>query len=329
MSLNIRRPGLLTTIQDVGRYGYQQTGMVVAGAMDMIALRLANLLVYNPEHTAALEITLQGPEILFERSSLIAIAGANLSARINGRPVGMCRAVYVTAGSLLSFGKPMSGCRAYLTVAGGLDVPQTLGSASTYLRGGIGGWQGRALQTDDIIPCGEISKKAALLIDQLKNKHGKGWAQASWMPDPRLYAKSDTAIRAMRGPEHTLFSADSQQGFWESEFQIMATSDRMGYRLEGKKLACQSSLSLLSTAVTFGTVQVPTDGNPIVLVADRQTTGGYPIIAQVATVDLPTLAQMPPGKKVTFTEISLEAAQKLYIQQEISIRQLKRSLAFK
>lgn len=332
VSLRILKPGLLTTLQDAGRYGYQQSGMVVGGAMDAVALRLANLLVGNREHEAALEVTLQGPEILFEHNSLIAISGADLSPRINGRAVGMWRPVYIKEGCTLSFGDSVVGCRAYLAISGGLDVPVVMGSTATYLRGGMGGWQGRALQAGDVILCHEASEKALSIMDRLKAKSsGKGWVQANWMPNPQLHAWEGTApvIRAIRGPEYPLFSTDSQQRFWEAEFQITAQSDRMGYRLEGGKLALKQPVSLLSTAVTFGTVQVPAEGNPIVLMADRQTTGGYPVIAQVATVDLPKLAQVPPGKQVKFTEISLEEAQQLYIQQEQDIIKFKRALAFK
>jgi antagonist of KipI len=323
MGLSILSPGLLTTVQDLGRIGYQKEGIIVSGAMDTLALRVANLLVGNKEDMAGLEITLLGPKIQFEADHLIALTGADLAPTIDGQPVKMNRPIFVRAGGVLKFAPQGSGCRAYLAVAGSIDVPEVLGSFSTYLRAGIGGWQGRALKAGDILPCRQPTAGSKELWQQLSViTPSKAWAQASWSPSPELYSspQSEPQIRAIQGPEYDLFSTVSQREFWQQEFTVTLASDRMGYRLRGAgaALVLTQPAEMLSSAVTFGTVQVPTDGNPIVLLADHQTTGGYPRIAQVITADFSQLAQVPPGGKFRLQEVSLVVAQRLYCQLELN-----------
>src|SRR5690606_30843223 len=220
----------------------------------------------------------------------------------------------VPAGALLTFGKPKKGWRAYLCFYGGLNVPKVLGSASTYLRGAIGGWQGRALQKGD-----QLSFCTAWLQESSSFK----WRMAS-----SCYRGLDNKIiRVIAGPQHALF--DSQQRLTAGLFTISSNSDRMGYRLESAKLYLREKKELLSSATTFGTIQVPPDGQPIVLMADHPTTGGYPIIAQVATVDLPLMAQLPPGAKIQFAWITVKEAQSLWRDQEDELHKLKLSLALK
>lgn len=332
MSLEIIKPGLLTTVQDMGRYGYQKDGMLVSGAMDKVALRIGNLLACNAETAAALEITMSGPRIRFTGDHLIAITGADLSATINGVPVKTWRPVFAARGSILEFGAPVTGCRSYLAVAGGLDVPKVLGSCATYLRAGIGGFQGRALQAGDNIPVNEADDCFASYQQALKDKNGHGdHTQASWTIDPKLYPtyRDFPTIRALRGPEYSLFTRESKGQCWEKEFKVSLQSDRMGYRLQGNILSLEQEVNLLSSAVTFGTVQVPPEGHPIVLMADHQTTGGYPRIAQVITADLPKLAQVMPGKRIRFTEVTMEEAHKLYLHQEQTIEKIKQSIHLK
>ena len=339
MSLHILRPGLLTTVQDLGRFGFQQDGIIVSGAMDALALRVANLLVGNEETAAGLEITLAGPVIRFDTDYLLALTGAPLAATLNGRPLGLNRAVRVAAGAELVCGPVRAGCRAYMAVAGGVAVPPVLGSRSTYLRAGFGGLAGRALRAGDVLPVGEPSALSARLVRPLPGptaveKAGEptfAMVSSGFTPGPTLcpVPAAQPMLRAVRGPEYGQFSATSQQAFWNEPFTITPEADRMGYRLLGPALLQSTQTELLSGAVTFGTVQVPAGGQPIVLLADHQTTGGYPRIAQVISADFSRLAQARPGQPLRFREVSLEEAQALYLAQEQRLRALRQALEIK
>ena len=329
MSLHIHHPGLLTTVQDLGRFGYQQAGIIVSGAMDATALRVANLLVGNAENAAGLEITLRGPKIHFAADHLIALTGAHLSPTLNGQPVGMHRPVWVATGAELAFGAPVAGSRAYLAVAGGVAVPEVLGSRSTYLRAGFGGHEGRALLAGDELPIGEPTAASQLVARILREKSSdQSWTQARWTPGPDLspMPRPEPIIRAIAGPEYEWFSPASQQDFWRQPFRITTEADRMGYRLQGPPLAQLAETELLSSAVAFGTVQVPASGHPIVLMADHQTTGGYPRIAQVISVDFSALAQTRPGQFIRFQEVSVVEAQALYGAREMAVAGLERGI---
>lgn len=332
MSLEILKPGLLTTIQDTGRYGYQKDGIIVSGAMDTFALRAANLLAGNAQNQAALEITLTGPSIRFSEDHLIALTGADLSPTINGEAVKMWRPVFVKQGSILEFGEPKTGCRAYLAVSGGFAIPAVMGSYATYLRGGFGGFEGRALRTGDRIPCQAPSKASLSLLREVATATDtQTYTYTSWTPDPQLYPDYQTspAIRAVKGHEYELFSETSQEQIWSERFLVSSQSDRMGYRLQGVSVSLAEHMEMISSAVTFGTVQVTPEGQPIVLMADHQTTGGYPRIAQVISADLPILAQVVPGQTIHFQEVTLEVAQQLYIRQEQHMEQLEQALHLK
>jgi antagonist of KipI len=301
------RPGLLTTVQDLGRYGHQHEGVSVGGAMDTPALRLANALVGNPEGAAALEVTLMGPVLEFQDDAVISITGADLSATLDQQPIPRLRAIRVTAGSQLEFGERINGCRAYIAFSGGIDVPVVLGSRSTYLRAGIGGFGGRALARGDIIGIGEPASHARSIIPSIV------------MPVP---PRDDVTIRAMRGRHFAALNRASRAALFsadEEPFRISAQSDRMGYRLEGPGITMQRAVEIASEPVAFGTVQLPPGGSPIILMADRQTTGGYPHVLEVASVDLPLLAQSVPGTRLRFSETSLEEAQSLYITREMHL----------
>ncbi|MCC9135623.1 biotin-dependent carboxyltransferase family protein [Pontibacter silvestris] len=332
MSIKIEKAGLLTTIQDTGRYGYQKDGIIVSGAMDATALRIANLLVDNNENEAAIEVTLVGPKIRFHENHLIAITGADLAPEIDGEQVQMWRPVYVKAGSLLQFKGPVNGSRAYIAISGSIAIPKVMNSYSTYLRAEFGGLNGKALQAGDVIPCKDPATDIlALLKKRGLTNSDKAFIEVKWKLAPQLYPayEENPTIRVVKGTEYELFSESSKSYLWKEKFQITSQSDRMAHRLQGVNLSLQEDTELISSAVTFGTIQVPAQGSPIILLADRQTTGGYPRIAQVITADFSQLAQIQPGKIVRFTEVTLQQAQQLYVKQEQNIEQIKRALDIK
>jgi antagonist of KipI len=331
MSIRVIRPGLLTTIQDLGRHGFQNQGVVVSGAMDPFSLRIANLLVGNDEAEGTLEITMIGPKLQFEEDSLIAICGGNLSPDIDGKRIPAWRPVLIKKGCVLSFGSAKSGCRAYLAVAGGFDIPIIMGSRSTYLRAGFGGFHGRSLKKGDILQTRPPSDLSIGKTRFLYKKLGSNpYAVSKWSVGSNIRpVYNNPLIRVTKGGEFDWFTESGKEQFFSNEFQVTSQSDRMGYRLLGPQLELSKPQELISEAVTVGTVQVPSDGNPIVLMADRQTTGGYPKIAQVVTVDLPVLAQVKPGEKIRFKEVSLEDAQKLLRLREQKIQLFKQGVYLK
>lgn len=331
MTIQVVQPGLLTTVQDLGRRGYQKYGVIASGAMDEVALRVANLLVGNAHGEAALEMTVLGPEVFFAGAALIAVTGGDLSPRLDGQAVPLWRPVYLPRGGMLRFGPCAAGCRAYLAVAGGLAVPVVMNSRSTYLRAGLGGFRGRALQAGDVLPLGQPGETGLRLQRQLAAHAGGGpLAAAAWCYGRgRLPREGEvTQLRALPGRQHAWFDAASRRRFFSEAFQVTLCADRMGYRLFGPQLSLEQPRELLSEAVAWGTVQVPADGQPIVLLADRQTVGGYPKIAQVARVDLPLLAQVQPGGQLSFREIALAEAQRLYLRREQELQTLQRGIAW-
>jgi len=314
MGFSVIKAGMQTTIQDLGRFGFQKFGMVVSGAMDALALRLGNIILGNDEHMAGLECTTIGPTLSFDQAQLIAITGADLSARLDGVLVALWKPIFVAAGSVLSFGKPVSGCRAYICFQNGLEIPDIMDSQSTYLKAKIGGWHGRALQKDDRIAFCSAYNKPVFSFN--------------WRLSSQLYTDlSLTKIRVIKGPQFDDFEQESIVQFISESFGITALSDRMGYRLNSLPLRLTKPMELLSSAVTFGTVQVPPQGQAIVLMADHPTTGGYPVLAQVARVDLSLLAQKQVGDQLQFELISLTEAHQLLKNQEQQLNQLKRSIA--
>jgi antagonist of KipI len=327
MSLKVHRAGILTTLQDRGRYGYQRYGMPVGGVMDEHSHRLANLLVGNPEGEATLEFTLAGPRLEFTQSALIAICGGDFAPTISGREVPLARPVLVRAGSVLDLAVCRLGCRAYLAVGGGFDVPVVMGSKSTYLPGGIGGYQGRSLRRGDEL---QIKPASTTLYPSLQRalQTAENFVCPKWSvhANSALLAHDHHRIRFMQGRHFMLFSEASRSQITSAEFRIAANSDRMGYRLEGPSLSLNQPGDILPEAVTFGSIQVPSDGKPIVLMANRQTTGGYPLIGEVASIDLPLLAQLPPGATLRFEPITLEQSQQLYLQREREMALMREAL---
>lgn len=310
--MRILEGGPLTTVQDLGRYGYQKLGVTPAGAMDTFSLRVANILVANPEGAAALEITLEGARIEFTSDALVAVCGADLAPQVSDITLPRGHAIAVRAGATLSFRRRLSGCRAYLAVAGGVDVPLVLGSRSTHLRAGFGGYEGRALRRDDEMPIGRPAAAAvAAMVEALSHDDPVPFA-LSRRRVPVADGRGDsvpTRIRCIRGPHFDQLANADQAVFLRDRFQVGTQADRMGYRLRGPRLTCHAGGDLLSTAVTAGTIQLPPGGEPIVLMADRQTTGGYPMIAQVISADLPLLAQLAPDDEIAFVEADLAEAQ--------------------
>jgi urea carboxylase len=321
MSIEVLKPGALSLLQDLGRYGWQHFGVVVGGAMDEWSHRCANALLGNVEDEATLEVTLMGPSLVFREPQVIALCGANLSARIGEADVPLNRALLVRAGARLDFGKRIDGMRAYLAVRGGFAVSPVMDSRSTYVRGALGGFQGRALKKGDVLEIASAGVAAAELA-----RLGERDFIALHRPDvvaPLCAPQTSGHVRVTAGQQWDLFTEASQNAFTQTDFTISPQSDRMGFRLEGPVLERRHPMEMISEGVAFGTVQVPPNGQPIVLMADRQTTGGYPKIACVASVDLPLLAQLAPQQALRFEPISLEAAQGLYLDRERALAQLR------
>ncbi len=309
MGIKIIKAGLLTTIQDMGRYGYQETGMSVSGVMDTRSASLANILVGNDEGEGVLEVTMMGPTIEFTADNVIAVTGGDLGAALNGAPLPRYEAVSVKAGQTLSFAAPKAGARAYIAVAGGFDVPVVMGSKSTNLKSKIGGFQGRKLETGDEIG---FTAPKAFLPNMAQRK----------LPVPDFSAK-ERELRVVLGPQDDCFPQSSIDTFFNNVYTISNEYDRMGCRMQGEVIKHKVGGDIITDGISFGAVQVPSHGNPIVMMADHQTTGGYTKIGNVISVDLPILAQCMPGHKIHFKWISIEAAQYWYCREKKEFNELK------
>ncbi len=299
--IQVQKPGIFTTIQDVGRPNYQRFGMPVGGAMDWHAAALANHRVGNVASAACLEFTYTGPTLFFENEVSFAITGADMHPVLNGEPIERNRACQVRKGDVLGFGRLIEGCRGYLAFAGGIQVPNVLGSKSTYLSAKLGGLEGRRLKAGDILSIGSSDHKLIQFTE----------------PEPYVYQRQE--IRVMAGPEASAFKTHALSHFLNTAYKILPESDRMAYRLSGETLELKRAQSMISSGTSLGTIQVPADGQPIVLMADRQTTGGYPRIANVIAADIPLLAQKKAGDLIHFREVRLAEAQEL-------LNELKRGL---
>jgi antagonist of KipI len=298
--IHVLRPGLLTTIQDMGRYGYQHFGVSVSGAMDRWALMVGNRLLGNPDQAAGLEITIQGPELFIERALTIAITGADLSPSAHGAMLPMWAVVAMAAGSRLQFGLRRQGARAYLAVAGGIDEPLILGSRSTHTHTGVGSLGGRALQKGDRLKVGVATTASAQYV-------GRAFPQSH----RSRYLTSPT-VRVIPGPHVDRFTHEALQVLVESPYRVTSESDRMGYRLRGAALRHRTSADLVSHAVTFGAIQIPAEGQPILLMADCQTTGGYATLATMIAADRSVAAQVSPGDSLSFMLTTQDNASELF-----------------
>lgn len=302
--LEVLRSGPLSTIQDLGRPGYSRFGVPPAGAMDPFALAIGNILVGNSRSSAGLEMTLIGIKAKFLMRTLIAVTGGTGSFTINGHKLSCWSSILIEPGDILDIGPINEGCRTYLAVAGAITVPDVLGSKSTYLPARFGGWQGRVLKRGDLLPGLPLPIDRTIRIRKLADNQ---------IPD---YTGNCT-VRVISGPHQEFFSKENRETFYKERYIVTPQSSRMGYRLQGPSLISKKhSGNLLSAAVATGTIQIPPDGQPIILAADHQTTGGYPILGVIAGIDFPKVAQLAVGKEVIFQNISLEEAQSLYQKQE-------------
>lgn len=328
MSITVLTPGILTTVQDLGRYGYQKNGVIVSGAMDTYAMRLSNIMIGNDENEGVLEITLIGPSLSIAKGNLISITGANLSPTINGKKVPMGRPIYLKKDATLKFGRCISGCRCYLSVAGGFNVPIIMGSKSTYLRAKLGGKDGRALLKNDVLELGRKSELSLNIIKKLVELNGdESFIAPKWYIKDYVSHNSDTTV--IRVFEDRQFKNANEQiinEFFNCLFSIDTKSDRMGYRLNGPKIIFKENIEMISEEVSFGTIQIPPDGNPIILLADRATAGGYPKIAHVISCDIQKLVQLKPSDKVKFKKITLVEAESLHLRREKYIEELKKAV---
>jgi antagonist of KipI len=323
--IHVSKPGLLTTVQDLGRPGYQQYGIVVGGALDGFAARAANLIVGNDDNAAVLEMAQTGPELSFEKETLIAWGGANFDAHVGSEPLPRDRAVRVAAGETVTFGVAGTGMRAWLAVAGGVDVPLVMGSRSTYRRAGIGGHQGRSLSAGDTLKTGKFSDWTRQILAGLRTAARRATA---WTVRPETMGRPAPAgmVRALRGPEWDWFKVEAQLDFFRAKWSATREADRMGVRLTGPVLAREREGDMISSAVNAGVVQVPAAGQPIVLLPSRQSVGGYPRMAAVAAVDLGRFTQLRPGDTVRFEEITLGAAHELYLARERDLNRVRTGL---
>lgn len=302
--IEVLEPGLLTTVQDTGRYGYQRFGVPVSGAMDPFSLRAANVLVGNDQGAACLEMTVVGPRIRFLDDSLIAVTGGDLAVKIDGEPVQRWQAVHVEKGSVITSDGMIDGMRAYLAVDGGIDVPEVMGSRSTYVTSRIGGHRGRPLKTGDVL--------SALPSDPTRRHAERGLPEDL---EPVHYGHSHV-IRAVLGPQADAFKPAAIETLFDSRYSVSNHSDRVGYRLEGPHLRHEAGADIISDGSPAGAIQVPADGMPIVLMADRGPTGGYAKIATVISTDLGRLAQARPGDTIAFRQVTVKEAGQALLEQE-------------
>lgn len=309
-TFEIIEPGLLTTVQDRGRYGFQKYGVPVSGAMDVFSLRAANILVGNDQNAACLELTGVGPKMRVMSEAIVSITGGDLGILVDDKLLPRWAGVRVTKGSILSSEGTRDGFRAYLAIAGGIDVPVILDSRSTFLKGRFGGFDGRPLRQGDIL--------ASLPLEAGRELKERALPQDL---EPLQYGNTHE-LRVILGPQENLFTTDSISVLLNNEFTVTGNSDRVGYRLEGPKLAHKKSADIISDGSPLGAIQVPGDGMPIILLADRGPTGGYPKIATVASADIGRLAQASPGDTITFKKAGIEDAHATRGEAEAVLRSL-------
>jgi biotin-dependent carboxylase-like uncharacterized protein len=298
MSIKIINPGAMTTVQDEGRFGYMDSGISESGVMDKYSYRKANYLVGNKKDEAVLEITLMGPEILFDSDTVFGYMGAEMEAKLDGEPVSRGRTYLAKEGQTLSLGFAKNGIRSYLAFAGGVDVPIVLGSRSTNIKCSIGGYEGRKLQAGDILNIGSTKYMLHGMRRILRRK-----------ATPKEY-KSEIQVRVILGPQDEYFTENGLIDFLNTPYKVSTDIDRMGIRLEGAAIEAKTPTDIVSDGITFGSIQVTSSGMPIILMADHQTTGGYAKIATVVSEDLQFLAQARPGDVIRFKEVDVSEVQK-------------------
>jgi len=310
-AFEVLEPGILTMVQDLGRYGFSQFGVPPSGALDTFSFRVGNLLVGNQEEEACLETTVMGPKLKALQEVVIAITGGDLFPTLNGESLEMWRTHLLVEGDVVTFKRIRSGCRAYLALSGGLIVPKIMGSRSTYLSGRFGGLQGRALKRGDIL----------YMLDRLPSLKKLGLRfPGDWIPS----FEKEVMLRVIPGPQDHHFTEKGFQTFSSSAYQVTPQCDRMGMRLEGPKIERRPDVeeSIISEGLISGAIQVPGDGKPIIILTEL-VTGGYTKIATVISTDLTKVAQIKPGNQVRFEPISIEKAHHLLKEQEGRLKEFK------
>ena len=326
MNLIVTDAGFQTTIQDLGRIGFRQFGVSSGGALDLHALRIANLLTGNDESAAGLEFTQGNIRFRFEDDRVITWCGGDYEVCVASHSIPRGHSALVLAEDELSISGPRQGCRGWLAVSGGVTVPSVLGSCSTDLRANFGGLEGRVLRDGDELLLGEQAGFTGSLIDLLNVQRVSSWSSpAEWSST----AKTKPVLRVVRGCDWDRFDASTHHALTSETFSVSADSDRMGVRLNGPELRRNDDVDLVSEAVAPGTVQVPPSGQPILLLGDCQTIGGYPKIAHVITVDLSIAAQLRPGDTVRFQEISLPEAHRLLFEREQELQRFRIGLSLR
>jgi antagonist of KipI len=321
MQIRITKPGLLSTLQDTGRWQYLSQAVPVSGAMDTLSARVANIGVGNKPDAAVVEFTYAAAEFIAETNILIAYAGAGAILKANDQILPTERPIYIPAGTVVQLVNNPLGSRTYVAIAGGWDVPLVLGSRSTYITAGFGGLHGRALQAGDVLnSIQQLSNTSTSIINGMNSGllNYPNWGLASHL----LLPANKKTIRVIPAKEFNWFEALSILDFLSTPYKLSLRSNRMGYHLGGAIIKRKVNQELLSTSVTPGTIQVTGNGSLVLLMADCQTTGGYPRIAQVAAVDLPLCGQLKPGDTIYFKEISREEAEMLYLEREEHMHKL-------
>lgn len=307
MKMTVLSPGPLSTVQDEGRFGFMRTGFSPGGAMDTYSMRIANILVGNAPGDGVIEMTMLGMTVSFSCTAVIALTGADMAPAINEQPVEMYTALEVHPGDILSMKMAGSGMRTYLAVAGGFDLPRPMGSMSTNLKCGLGGFAGRKLQAGDEIPLRHSFTLAHL---------------GSRKTEPENMYPDSIGVRVILGPQDDYFTEKGIETFLNATYTVTEKSDRMGVRLGGEAIENKNGVDILSDGIATGAVQIPASGTPIIMMADRQTTGGYAKIANVISADLPKIAQSRPGTRIRFTAVTEKEAVRLKKQQERKLRAL-------
>jgi antagonist of KipI len=295
MTIRIEDPGFATTVQDLGRYGHAHLGISPAGAADSLSFRIANLLCGNEENAPALEMTLLGATVHFDQAAIVAIAGAECGVELDGSPISPIQAFEVKAGSTLKCGRTSNGARTYVAFQGGLDVPLVLGSASTHLAARFGGLQGRVLRKGDRL---QVRKMSGLCKCRLRD----GTVAFAGVRG------ETTPVRVTRGAQQDWFEADGFTALCSSPYIVTEQCGRTGLRLKGERILPWNTSQLLTDGIPLGAIQVPPEGQPIILFIDQQTTGGYPKIANVIAASMHLIGQLRPGDAVRFQEVSIEEA---------------------
>lgn len=312
MGIRVLKGGMLTTVQDLGRTGYQSQGFGVSGVMDVRSFKIANLLLDNPENEAVLEFTLMGPILEFTSETIIAIAGGDFQPAVNGKPVQMYTALYMHKGDILEFKGCRTGSRGYIAFSSYLDVPVVMGSRSTNIKCQIGGFKGRRLLDGDYIGF------------RIKRRYLPYFLSRSLDLDE--FDQEEVTLRVVMGPQDKKFTKAGRETFLQEEYTVTSEFDRMGCRLEGPFIAYKETADIISDGIALGSVQVPSHGKPIILLADRQTTGGYAKIATVISVDIPKLVQRKTDHKIRFQAVSVEEAQQLLLEEVKELDSFRRQI---